>query len=240
MAYAIDGSGSPVMSNAIDGSGSPVMANAIDGSGSPVMANAIDGSGLNLNEDSGFLGKLADSSLISLGQVEGVSADGISFNLLGQKVFVPGITGVNADSDAIQKGDFVAVFGFLAGAEIVDASQILVFDFEPVPGSTTLITRGVVTDTSHELGTLKLGGMTVDYTSAAHRGGFERVRPGDVLLFAGTMISSSNTFYAYDAIDGSGHRSTHDAIDGSGSPKTDVKMIRRTKYISPSALVDLP
>ena len=154
-----------------------VTANGIEG-GDPTVAAGIEG---------------GDPNLDVLGVVEGGTSS--SATVLGQTVRLTAGTRVTAQNGAsFAKGSLVAVYGKINADGTISASQINVLARQYVAGSTALYVRGVVKSLNAGIATVKVGNLSIDYSSSLYSGS-SSVTAGSVVEFSG-LQSSTATLYA--------------------------------------------
>jgi hypothetical protein len=67
---------------------------------------------------------------------------------------------------AIVVGDYVSVSGTIAGVGRIDAGQIVQINHRYIPGASEVFVTGIPSSVDYNLGTAKIGELTVDYTSS--------------------------------------------------------------------------
>jgi hypothetical protein len=71
-------------------------------------------------------------------------------------------------------GDYVSVSGSISGAGRIDAVEVLRINSRYIPGASEVFVTGIPSSIDYNLGTAKIGELTVDYTSSMAGDGFDR------------------------------------------------------------------
>ena len=187
---AIHGSGT----QAIHGSGT----DAIHGSGIDAIygsgTDAIHGSGTDAIHGSGTDAIHGSGIELLAGPVQSIDRRNGTFVSIGQTVALAG-----ADLAALQVGDFVTVNGVLAGAGLINATEVLVSPETYVPGSTEVFVTGIPSSIDLRFGTARIGELTVDYTSSLGGSRFDGI--GAAITVIGTQPALGGAMLGERVID---------------------------------------
>ncbi len=187
---AISGSGVDAISgsgvDAISGSG----VDAISGSG----VDAISGSGVDAISGSGVDAISGSGAPMLAGPIDSINpADG-TFSAVGQTVSFA------ADGIAsMHVGDYVMVYGALAGAGRLDATAVEVSPMQYVPGVSEVFVTGIPSSVDYARGMVRIGGLEVDYTPSLGGTGFGGV--GAAVTVIGTQPALGGTMLGDSVID---------------------------------------
>ena len=180
--HAISGSGV----DAISGSG----IHAISGSG----VDAISGSGVDAISGSGVDAISGSGTEMLSGPVQSINRENGTFVSVGQTVMHAG-----SDLAALRVGDFVTVRGSLAGAGLINASEVLVSTEQYVAGSTQVSVTGIPSSIDYRFGTAKIGELTVDYTPSLGGSRFDGI--GAAITVIGTQPALGGAMLGERVID---------------------------------------
>ena len=141
-------------------------------------------------------GQGIDSSSVMLlaGPVQSIDRSNGTFVSIGQTVALAG-----ADLAALQVGDFVTVNGVLAGAGLINATEVLVSPETYVPGSTEVFVTGIPSSIDLRFGTARIGELTVDYTSSLGGSRFDGI--GAAITVIGTQPALGGAMLGERVID---------------------------------------
>lgn len=138
----------------------------------------------------------SDRSLAVLGVVEAGTSSTVT--VLGQTVRLTASTKLTSpSSSSLTKGSLVAVYGTINADGTISASQINGLAQQYVAGSTPLYVRGVVKSANASVATVKVGNLSIDYSSSLYSGS-STLAAGSVAEFSG-LQSSTSTLYASKA-----------------------------------------
>ncbi len=185
-ADAIIGTGA----NAIIGTGADAIigtgANAIIGTGADAIigtgADAIIGTGKSKHSRNAIIGTGKDMVLV-MGAVDGVDTATNTISVLGRSLKMPSVAKVE-ESLAAGHQLMVAVSGHISDSGTVEQMKLRFMPTDYVAGSSKVVVSGRVSDLDAKVGTMKVGGITVDISSAV------AARPptaGSLVLIVGTQ-----------------------------------------------------
>ena len=138
----------------------------------------------------------SDRSLAVLGVVEAGTSSTVT--VLGQTVRLTASTKFTSQSgSSLTKGSLVAVYGTINADGTISASQINGLAQQYVAGSTPLYVRGIVKSGNASVATVKVGNLSIDYSSSLYSGS-STLAAGSVAEFSG-LQSSTSTLYASKA-----------------------------------------
>jgi hypothetical protein len=100
---------------------------------------------------------------------------------------------------AIAVGDYVSVSGTIAGAGRIDADQIVRINHRYIPGASEVFVTGIPSSIDYNLGTAKIGELTVDYTSSMGGDGFDGI--GAAITVIGTQPALGGVMLGNRVID---------------------------------------
>jgi hypothetical protein len=150
-------------------------------------------------DDAGATGVATSVSLMTnvRGLVEDVDVAASKLTVLGQSVLVGASTvlelGPAATLASLDRGDVVAVSGFVGGGGLIDATRI-----EQAPSSAESLVLGAITDIDVAALRFSIGSLDVDYRGAVLVEGFPSGGPrlGDRVVVKGTTASPGATLIA--------------------------------------------
>ncbi len=128
------------------------------------------------------------------GPIDSVNLTEGTFMAVGQTISfaVDGIA-------AMQVGDYVTVYGELAGAGQVDATAVDVSSSMYVPGVSEVFVTGIPSSIDYTLGTVQIGQLEVDYTPSLGGNTFGGV--GAAVTVIGTQPALGGTMLGDQVID---------------------------------------
>ncbi len=160
------------------------------------------------------------SDIVAFGPVDAIKLSGKQLLVLGQTVTLSARTAITADSKSVsansagkllanRNGVLVAVYGALQSDGTIQASQV---DFSSqmwVPGSTTVLLRGVVTKVNVATARAQVGSLSVDYSAGLYDpNAAAGVKVGSVIELVGTQFVSGQMFASQVGSAGIGGSST--------------------------------
>ena len=153
-------------------------ADAIIGTG----ADAIIGTGKGKHSRNAIIGTGKDLVLI-MGAVDRVDTATNTISVLGRRLKMPSVAKVE-ESLAGGQQLMVAVSGRISGSGTVEQMKLRFMPTDYVAGSSKVVVSGLVSNLDANVGTMKVGGITVDISSAI------AARPptaGSLVLIVGTQ-----------------------------------------------------
>ena len=132
-----------------------------------------------------------------VGPVDSVNASEGTFTAVGQTV--------SFARDALlgmQVGDYVMVYGSISGAGRVDATAIEFSSAMYIPGVSEVRVTGIPSSIDYSLGTVRIGGLNVDYTPSLGGNTFGGV--GAAVTVIGTQPALGGTMLGGSVIDRTG------------------------------------
>ena len=129
-----------------------------------------------------------------IGPVESVNATEGTLTAVGQTV-----TFASEALLDIQAGDYVTVYGSIAGAGRLDATAIEVSPAMYIPGKSEVYVTGIPSSVDYSLGTVRIGDLDVDYTPSLGGNTFGGV--GAAVTVIGTQPALGGTVLGGSVID---------------------------------------
>ena len=168
------------------------------------------------------------SDIVAFGPVDATKLSGKQLLVLGQTVTLSPRTSITADGRSVSangaskllansNGTLVAVYGALQSDGTIQASQI---DFSSqmwVPGSTTVLLRGVVTNVNTATARAQVGSLSVDYSAGLYDpNAAADLKVGSVIELVGTQFSAGQMYASKVSTTGIGG-SSKSGIGGSSA-----------------------
>jgi hypothetical protein len=119
------------------------------------------------------------------GPIDSIAMESGTFIAVGQTVAFSG------DLTALSVGDFVTVYGTLAGAGRIDATGVELSAEMYVPGATKMFVTGIPSAIDFNKGTALIGGLVIDYTMSL--GGSDFGGFGAAVTVTGTQPALGGT-----------------------------------------------
>jgi len=101
--------------------------------------------------------------------------------------------------DFLQVGDYVAVRGSILSAGVIHAESIDILAGRYIPGASEVFVTGIPSSIDYNLGTAKIGELTVDYTSSMAGDGFDGI--GAAISVIGTQPALGGVMLGSRVID---------------------------------------
>jgi hypothetical protein len=116
------------------------------------------------------------------------------FTVVGQSVSFArdGVAGM-------QVGDYVMVYGSLAGSGSVDATAVELSPMMYVPGVSEVFVTGIPSSVDYTLGTVRIGELNVDYTPSLGGNTFDGM--GAAITVFGTQPALGGTMLGDSVVD---------------------------------------
>jgi hypothetical protein len=128
------------------------------------------------------------------GPIQSIDHESGTFVSIGQTVV---FSDVNFSS--LRVGDFVTVEGSISGAGSINATAVSVSPDAYVPGATRVFVTGIPSAFNPGVGTVRIGALTVNYTSSLGGSGFGGI--GAAITVIGTQPALGGTMLGDRVID---------------------------------------
>ena len=103
------------------------------------------------------------------------------------------------DVDFLQVGDYVAVRGSIVSAGVIHAESVDILGSRYIPGASEVFVTGIPSSIDYNLGTAKIGELTVDYTASMGGDGFDGI--GAAITVIGTQPALGGVMLGNRVID---------------------------------------
>ena len=169
--------------NAIIGTG----ADAIIGTGADAIigtgVDAIIGTGAQKSVNSNAIIGTGKTLVLFMGAIDSVDTAANTISVLGRSLKLPSVTKVQ---EAIAAGHqlMVAVSGRMSATGTVEQMKLRFMPTDYVAGSSKVVVSGRVSDLNASVGTMKVGGVTIDISSAVAA---KAPTAGSLVLLVGTQ-----------------------------------------------------
>ncbi|MDH3275576.1 MAG: hypothetical protein OEM99_13690, partial [Gammaproteobacteria bacterium] len=104
-----------------------------------------------------------------------------------------------SDVDFLQVGDYVAVRGSIVSAGVIHAESVNILASRYIPGASEVFVTGIPSSVDYNLGTAKIGELTVDYTSSMGGRDFDGI--GAAITVIGTQPALGGVMLGSRVID---------------------------------------